>query len=134
MFAAAKLSRYCAVAFDYPASTQDTGAFVDSIVEFVRAHSIDLIIPVTDWTLEPISRHRSRFADCRIAMPSQIALDAISNKFRTIELAESLGVAVPRTLLVESAEDLAKWKGNQFPVVVKDLFSVRWINSNAVFG
>jgi predicted ATP-grasp superfamily ATP-dependent carboligase len=135
LFAAAKLSRYCTIAFNYPASTEDTGAFVDSILEFARAHSINLILPITDWTLGPISRQRSRFASlCRIAMPSQIALDAVSDKYRTIKLAESLGIAVPRTLLVESVSDLARWEGTEFPVVVKDRFSVRWKNGNAVFG
>lgn len=135
LFAAAKLSRYCSHAFDYPSSTQNAGTFVDSVLEFARAHSVDLIVPVTDWTLGPLSQQRDRFTGiCRIAMPSQIALDAVSDKYRTIELAESLGIAVPRTLLVESVSDLSQSEGMHFPVVVKDRFSVRWINSKAVLG
>ncbi|MGA2389723.1 MAG: ATP-grasp domain-containing protein [Candidatus Sulfotelmatobacter sp.] len=135
LFAAAKLSRYCRLGFDYPVSTEDTNAFVDSIVEFVRAHTIDLVIPVTDWTLGPISQQRHRFAGlCRVAMPSQAALDAVSDKYGTIRLAGSLGISVPRTMLAKSTEDLEKWETPQFPLVVKDRFSVRWIKGNAVFG
>lgn len=139
LFAAAKLSRYCKSTLDYPESTQDPSAFVDSILELVRAHSIDLVIPVTDWTLGPISVQRDRFAGvCRIAVPSPHALDTVSDKWRTIELARSLGIDVPRTQLVESVDDLSGWEQNQFPVVfpvvVKDRFSVRWINGKAVFG
>jgi predicted ATP-grasp superfamily ATP-dependent carboligase len=135
LFAAAKLSRYCKLAFDYPISTDDAGAFVDSVLEFARAQSIDLLLPVTDWTLGPISQQRERFAGvCRIALPSQEALEAVSDKFRTIKLAESLGVAVPKTLLVSSEEDLARWGKENFPAVVKDRFSVRWVNGKAVFG
>ena len=140
LFATAKLSRYCSLRLDYPVSTEDAEAFLDSIVEFVRAHSIDLVIPVTDWTLGPLSLRRDRFAGvCRIAMPSQSALDQVSDKYRTIKLAESFGIGVPRTHLVESADDLARWEGKQFPVVVKDRFSVRWLDGKstkdkAVFG
>ena len=54
LFAATKLSRYCSVGFDYPVSTDDPDALVDAIVEFVRARSLDLIVPITDWTLRPI--------------------------------------------------------------------------------
>jgi predicted ATP-grasp superfamily ATP-dependent carboligase len=140
LFAATKLSRYCSVGFDYPVSTDDPDALVDAIVEFVCARSIDLIIPITDWTLGPISVQRERFAGlCRIAMPSQRALDTVSDKYRTIKLAESFGIGIPRTDLVESAGDLSRWEENQFPVVVKDRFSVRWFsdtstNKKAVFG
>lgn len=140
LFAATKLSRYCSVGFDYPVSTDDPDALVDAIVEFVCARSIDLIIPITDWTLGPISVQRERFAGlCRIAMPSQRALDTVSDKYRTIKLAESFGIGTPRTDLVESAGDLSRWEENQFPVVVKDRFSVRWFsdtstNKKAVFG
>jgi predicted ATP-grasp superfamily ATP-dependent carboligase len=140
LFAAARFSRHCSLGFDYPVSTEDPGAFVDSIIEFVRSHSIDLVIPITDWTLGPISVQRERFAGaCRIAMPSQRALDTVSDKFRTIKLAESFGIGVPRTHLVESVGDLSRWEANQFPVVVKDRFSVRWVKDKctkdkAVFG
>ena len=140
LFAATKLSRYCKLGFDYPISTDDPGAFVDALVEFVRAHSIDLILPITDWTLGPISVQRERFAGlCHIAMPSPRALDTVSDKYRTIKLAESLGIGIPRTHLVESLGDRSQWEENQFPVVVKDRFSVRWSNDasptkKAVFG
>jgi predicted ATP-grasp superfamily ATP-dependent carboligase len=140
LFAATKLSRYCSLGFDYPVSTDDPDVFVDAIVEFVRAHSIDVVIPITDWTLGPISLQRERFAGrCRVVMPSQHALDTVSDKYRTITLAESFGIVIPRTDLVESAGDLARWKENHFPVVVKDRFSVRWSNDawtrkKAVFG
>lgn len=127
LFAPAKVSRYCKAAFDYPVATEDPAAFVDSVADFARRSQIDLLIPATDWTLGPISRQRSRFAEiCRVAMPSQAALDAVSDKYRTIRLAESLGISVPRTLLLQSIVDLKIWGDAQFPVVVKDRFSVRW--------
>ncbi len=134
-FAAAKLSRYCQIALDYPVSTSEPGPFVDAIVDFVRAHQVNLVIPVTDWTLGPLSAERERFAGvCRVAMPSQSAIEFASDKFRTIELAQEIGIGVPKTKLLRSLGDLSVYGEMSFPVVVKDRFSVRWIQQKAVFG
>lgn len=90
-FAAAKLSRYCRTVLDYPVSTNEPQAFVQSIFEFVRANQIDLVVPLTDWTLGPLSAERERFAGvCPLAMPSHSAIEFASDKFRTIELAQKL--------------------------------------------
>jgi len=137
VFAAAQLSRYCNIAFDYPVSTSAAAAFVDSVLGFVRAHAVDLIIPVTDWTLGPLSAQREKASGvCRIAMPSREALEFASDKYRTIQLAEKIGISVPRTVLARSIGDLPQCqdKDGPFPVVVKDRFSVRWANDKAVFG
>ena len=135
LFAAATLSRFCRIGFDYPVSTIEPDAFVDSILEFVHSHSIDLLIPVTDWTLGPLSAQRARFAGvCRVAMPSESAIEFSSDKHRTVQLAESIGISVPRNFLLHSREDLTQYDGIPYPVVVKDRFSVRWANGKAVFG
>jgi predicted ATP-grasp superfamily ATP-dependent carboligase len=134
-FAAAKLSRYCRVALDYPVSTSEPQAFVQSILEFVRANQIDLVVPLTDWTLGPLCTERKRFSGlCPLAMPSQSAVEFASDKFRTIELAQEIGIGVPKTCLVRSLADLSGLKEFGFPAVVKDRFSVRWIQQKAVFG
>lgn len=135
IFAPAKLSRYCHTSFDYPVSTDDSNAFVDSILAFVRANSIELVIPVTDWTIGPLSEQRDRFSDAyRIAVPSRAAFEIASDKYRTIQIAESLGISVPRTYLIESPAELAQYGPIQPPVVVKDRFSVRWLDNKGVLG
>lgn len=135
LFAAAKLSRYCRIGFDYPVSTSEPDGFVASILEFVRTNHIDLVIPVTDWTLSPLSAEHERFASlCRLAMPSNSAIEFASDKFRTIELAQHIGIEVPKTRLIHTLDLLTDWKDGGFPVVVKDRFSVRWIDHRAVFG
>jgi predicted ATP-grasp superfamily ATP-dependent carboligase len=134
-FAAAKVSRYCRMALDYPVSTNETEAFVQSVLEFVRANQIDLVVPLTDWTLGPLSVARERFSGlCPLAMPSHSAVEFASDKFRTIELAQEIGIAAPKTYLVRSLSDLSGLKEYGFPAVVKDRFSVRWIQQKAVFG
>ncbi len=134
-FAAAKLSRYCQVALDYPVSTSEPRVFVDFILEFTKAQQIDLILPVTDWTVGPLSEERERFAGvCKLAIPSHSAVDFASDKFRTVQRAQELGIGVPKTALFHSTTDLTSHPAFEFPAVVKDRFSVRWIEQKAVFG
>lgn len=128
LFAAAKLSRWCNATLDYPVSTQAPTEFVDSLLNFVRAHSVDLVVPVTDWTTGPLSAARDSFAaPCRIALPSQSALDFVSDKHRTVQLAASLGIDTPAGGLIASLKDLDPWRSRQLPLVLKDRFSVRWL-------
>jgi predicted ATP-grasp superfamily ATP-dependent carboligase len=135
LFAAAKLSRYCNLSFDYPVSTDDVEAFVGAIEEFTRLHSVDLIVPITDWTLQPLSEQRGRFEGiCRIALPPHDAIVASADKYRTVELARRLGIAVPRTWLAKTPADIAGLPELRYPLVVKDRSSVRWKNGRAVFG
>ena len=135
LFAAAKVSRYCRATLDYPISTAAPEAFVDSVLPFVRGNAIDLVLPLTDWTLTPLCRHRDRFAGvCKVALPPESALLAASDKWQTIQLAESLGMAVPETTLIESASVPTALHAGAFPVVVKDRFSVRWGAEKTVLG
>jgi predicted ATP-grasp superfamily ATP-dependent carboligase len=134
LFAAAQLSRYCRSRLAYPVSTDNAGQFLEAVLHFVRANAVDLVIPVTDWTIGPLSVHRQLFDGlCRLALPSPEALERASDKYQTVEMAKALGIAVPQTRLFES-QGLFAFENLEFPVVVKDRFSVRWSGEKAVFG
>ena len=135
LFAAAKLSRYCRRGFDYPVSIDNASRFCDAVFEFVRSQAIDLVIPITDWTLGPLSSGRGMFEGiCRLALPSARALEIASDKYKTIRLAQQLGIVVPRTCLIKSGCEVSAAGDVKFPVVVKDRFSVRWLGEEAVCG
>ena len=135
IFAAAKLSKYCRLSFEYPVSTADTAAFAASVAEFATANQIDLIVPVTDWTTLPLAHHREQISfPCPVALPSPSALNLASDKYRTVELARSLDIPVPSTWLISSPQEIETLPELAFPVVVKDRFSVRWVDNEAVFG
>ena len=135
MFAAATLSRYCRVKFEYPPSTESMSAFVQAVRDFVIREKIDAVFPITDWTTLPLSAHRGDFPDsCRLALPPHDALDLAGDKYRTIELAHSLGVPTPQTWLIQSPRDLETLPQLSLPIVVKDRYSVRWLGDRAVFG
>jgi len=135
LFAPAKLSRYCKLAMDYPVSTQDASEFVSAVVEFARAQSIDLIVPITDWTLQPLSEQRVRFEEiCRVALPPRDAVLTAADKYQTVELAKKQGIRVPCTWMLRGIGDLASLGEIKFPVVIKDRFSARWTERKAVLG
>ncbi len=135
LFAAAKLSRYCSLRFEYPVSTNSAQSFAEALLGFVRSQSIDVVVPITDWTLGPISAHREMFVGvCDLALPSAPALQIASDKYRTIQMAQGLGIVVPRTYLVESSAALAATEDVSYPAIVKDRFSVRWSGEKAIFG
>jgi predicted ATP-grasp superfamily ATP-dependent carboligase len=135
IFAPAFLSRYCRASFEHPVSTDDSGKFALAVADFAKANGIELIIPITDWTTIPLSRQRRIFEGlCPVVLPNDDALQLAADKFRTVELARSLDIAAPETRLVHSMQDLERNEAMQFPVVIKDRFSVRWVENRCVFG
>ena len=134
-FAPAALSRYCSASLSYPVSTENESAFLDAVSHFVREQSIELVIPITEWTTLPLARHRAeieRFA--LLALPSLESLETAADKFRTIEIARELGVPVPETRLFTATSNLQDIGSENYPAVVKDRYSVRWRDGSAVMG
>ena len=135
LFAAAQLSRYCQSRFNYPVSTENSARFLNAVLQFVRSQAIDLVMPMTDWTLGPLSANRELFIGvCRLALPSASALEIASDKYRSIEIAQAVGIMVPRTHLITSSSGLVGAEDISFPAVIKDRFSVRWSGDRAVSG
>ncbi len=135
IFSPASISKYCYASFEYPVSTENASDFADAVVDFVQRNHIDLLLPMTEWTTFPISENRTRFENfCKLALASTENLELSADKYRTIDLARSLGVPVPATWLIKSLSDLEMIPAPTFPLVVKDRYSLRWRNNRAVFG
>jgi len=133
--ARAALSRYCRRSFEYPLPTCNTEYFIEAVRRFVEEEKINLVAPMTDWTVFPISHYRGRFQGLTgLLVPPQEALELASDKHKTILLARTLSIPVPETLLVSSVEDLQAIRSLDFPLVIKDRFSARWLQDKVVFG
>jgi predicted ATP-grasp superfamily ATP-dependent carboligase len=87
----------------------------------VREHAVDLVLPVTDATILPLSAARERFSGVsRLALPEPEALEAAWDKLATVELGARLGIPVPRTCLARTAEEaLACAPEIGWPLVMK---------------
>jgi len=118
-------SRYAASRVVYPSPAIDAAATVDRLHAAALAHRIDLIIPVTDEVLLPLSAARDRFAGVSaLAIPDAAALAIVGDKAATLELATRLGVPVPRSCLVTTAAAaLERVADFRLPIVVKPITS-----------
>lgn len=99
------------------AATEVAGALADA----ATAHGVDLLVPVTDDTLLPVSEARDQFPGrCRLAVPDQAALASVTSKRATLDLARRLGVPAPRTAVVTTTEEAVRASEDlRWPVVLK---------------
>ena len=114
-------SRFCAASVAYPDPRQGDEAFVQALLAAVRAHRVDVLLPVADVTTMLVAEHRSRFeALCALPIPSTCTLLRAADKADVVRTAERLGVPVPRTAFLERRERAAEAAAAiGYPVVVK---------------
>ncbi|MFQ5857929.1 MAG: ATP-grasp domain-containing protein, partial [Anaerolineae bacterium] len=114
-------SRYSREHLLYPPPETAPCEFVVTLLKAARDRGVDLIIPVTDEVILPLSEARAQFEGiCELALPEPAALEVVTNKRQTFELAERLNVPVPRTYLVHTVQEAAdKAQCLGWPVVLK---------------
>ena len=115
-------SRWSKGSFTYTAPQVAVDEFVRAIISEVRNHAGALVLPMTERTTMPLSETREQIkaaGGVLVLPPHELVLQAF-DKRRTTELAQSLGVTVPRTRIISNrleAEDFANT--NNYPVVLK---------------
>jgi predicted ATP-grasp superfamily ATP-dependent carboligase len=97
-------SRATAETLVYPSPRLDPEAAVDALFRASAERAIDLIVPVTDELILPLAAARRRFEGrCVLALAPDRPLAVARDKDATLELAERLGIPVPRGVVVRSA-------------------------------
>jgi predicted ATP-grasp superfamily ATP-dependent carboligase/protein-tyrosine-phosphatase len=119
-------SRHVRDALVYPDPLGDPEAFVDTIAERLARTHYDLVIPVAEDTLQPLAAQRERIERLApLAIAPNAALELFTDKARTFELAEKLGVPVPASHTYTNAAELAAVAQTQrYPVVLKPARSI----------
>jgi predicted ATP-grasp superfamily ATP-dependent carboligase len=114
-------SRYARGRVVYPDPRRGPRRFAEAIRDAVRERGVALVVPITDDALLPLAEARKEFEGlCRLAVPEPSALEVVTDKWRTLEWAERLSIATPRTHLVRSAaEALAAADELAAPFVLK---------------
>jgi predicted ATP-grasp superfamily ATP-dependent carboligase len=114
-------SRYVARTEVYPDPATDPAAFCESILAMVRRHGVDLVIPATDWTVQPLAVARRDFEGItRLAIADSKPLEIARRKQETVKLAERVGVPVPATRVAHSVDEaLAAAPELGWPLVLK---------------
>lgn len=133
-FNAGFLSRYCSQRVLYPSPLKNKAGFVESIIRFVKNADLDLLIPVTDFTILPLVERRDEVERyVRLALPSNDILFKAFDKWETAKLAESMGVPCPKTFVIKSVEDLNRVAEEvNYPCVIKPRTKVFWFEGKAI--
>jgi predicted ATP-grasp superfamily ATP-dependent carboligase len=118
-------SRYAAETLVYPPPENAPQEFTEYLENAVKKYEIDLIIPVTDEVILPLAQNRIIFDGlCKIAMPNDRQLDLVTDKAKTLALAQANSVPIPKTRCISSLKEAeAVAREFQYPVVLKPLRS-----------
>jgi predicted ATP-grasp superfamily ATP-dependent carboligase len=114
-------SRSCSRSFQYPAPQEGAVEFVRKLAEIASQAPGTLILPMTEATTLPISAQRSRLlADgARLVLPDHADVLRAFDKQESSKLAQSLGIAVPKTIVVSSDQPSPDPESITYPVVLK---------------
>jgi predicted ATP-grasp superfamily ATP-dependent carboligase len=114
-------SRFATERHVYTSPFVDGRRFVDDVLEIARRSGANLIIPTVESTLVALDGHRAEIEQqCRLAAPGSETLEVALDKLRTVQLAERVGVPVPRTASgATRAEILQAAQALRFPVAIK---------------
>lgn len=118
-------SRYAGERLLYPSPDVDAGAMLDRLLREVIARDVELLVPVTDDVIVPLTGVRAEFERrCTLALADPEALAAARDKRATIELARSLGIPTPRSAMVTTtAEAREEARRLGWPLVLKPMVS-----------
>ncbi len=130
----AAYSKYVRSVHQTPVPGKNRQLWIDALASIVGVEKYDLVMPATEGTALPLADERARierFARCAVAPNAQ--LDIARDKWRTVELAERVGVPVPRTSQVTRVENLQEvLAGYTYPVVIKPISSKVWSGEREV--
>ncbi|HYS78090.1 MAG TPA: ATP-grasp domain-containing protein [Candidatus Dormibacteraeota bacterium] len=120
--AQAAFSRFCAARAVYPSPGRGIEAFLEGLCRILDAYRPDLLMPMTERTILAMTAARGEIESrVRVApLPSPDALRVAFDKQATIGLAASLGIPVPRTVVLRDPSDLGALRSRlSYPAVIK---------------
>lgn len=125
-------SRWCALQMVAPDFSADATAYVDALLAHLGTHPARMLLPGHDGSIEALRPRRAEIERLTaLPLPSEAALDVAVSKARTLTLAESLGIATPRSVLVNDLADVpAALRAVGVPAVVKPVQS--WVERDGV--
>jgi predicted ATP-grasp superfamily ATP-dependent carboligase len=120
-------SRWCQRAFVLP-TEEGAEIYLAYLEQLLDQTGARVLIASSDATIALIRRHRERLEQrVRIALAKEPALGIAVNKEQTLEVAEQLGLSIPRSVLVSAVSEVeAALREVKLPVVVKPVESWSW--------
>jgi len=119
--AAAFFSRYSKKNFVYPNPEQNIKNFIRGILNHIKNENYDVLIPVSDYTVFPISVYRKKIEPfVRIPLVKHETLVKTYSKIQTVKIAMENSILCPKTIFPKNIKDVKKLSSKlDYPVVIK---------------
>jgi predicted ATP-grasp superfamily ATP-dependent carboligase len=112
-------SRYARETFVYTSPKQDVAKFIQDVNTCAHKFGADAIFPTSEAAIMACSQHRGELA-CRPIIPQEQQITTTFSKANTLQIAESLGIAVPKTVHITSQNcEILPSLAMEFPVAIK---------------
>lgn len=113
-------SRYAREKFVYASPNRSLTDYIGDINRYCEKFKADAVLPTSEAGIMACSRFREKLEKTPIIPPNE-HIELMFSKARTMELARSVGVAVPRTLYIQSGQASLPLDASrlQLPIVVK---------------
>jgi predicted ATP-grasp superfamily ATP-dependent carboligase len=120
-FNLASFSRWASESWTLPSPSREPAGFIGELARLLETGKYPIVFPTTDRTIRLIGHARDRLPSwVRVPIAGDHAMRTVFDKQRTAELAERLGVPVPRTWCpADVAEAAALAPSLPYPVIVK---------------
>lgn len=126
-------SRYSLSYVQYPSPKIHSVEFIDFLVNFIPQNGIDFVLPMTELTTTLLLENRSRLGSVRLPFADLETVNRLADKCQLMQLAQTLGVPIPQTWYVETAEALpADLVSLPYPLVLKPGKS--WLPQNQTWS
>jgi glutathione synthase/RimK-type ligase-like ATP-grasp enzyme len=117
------VSRACAEYVLLPAANGDPAAYEAALRQAITLHEIDLVVPTCEEVFHLAGLWAHHDMGASLYAPDMAMLTRAHDKFAFTELATSLGLAVPETVLLTHADALADVRGQAGDLVFKPVWS-----------
>ena len=113
-------SKYCSKGILAPNPEHDP-TFAEFVHELVKRERFDVVLPISYAAVDQISSIQDRLEPyVRVPLADRASIELAGNKDRTMQFADRIGIAIPKTFYPKSLEDLQQIADTlSYPVVVK---------------
>jgi len=120
-------SKYCKETFAYPSPYSHPDGFLTTLAREAAQRGVKVIFPMTDITTALLLQNQERFDGFVLPCSALEAFDTLTDKWKLHELAQELGIPIPRTVFVQEAKDLrGAFSQLTYPLVLKPHRSRIW--------
>ena len=114
-------SRYCYKSVSYKNPLADKEGFIEDVIEQLQEHNIDVIIPVADITSFLLIENRERITQfSKLPFGDYSSIQHAADKKLLIDIANKLNIPIPKTIIINSADDFYNSAIElPYPLVVK---------------